>query len=190
MLRYRHNKEELNMGMIEELKEAIQPYRPAIVEEYKRLVNRIFADMVRDLGPELKNVYNDWNWAISFQQQISPNLVRSKSTSFHEQRKEPKVIDTVSLDKNAEKYADDALSAWFQKIISKVGDLSNIKFSYSPRGFSFTMYGKRGTDDIRIEQNMIVNQSKKHLLFNQFPSRIYVNGKFLSELNYKKMFVK
>jgi hypothetical protein len=131
------------MSMIEELKEAIQPYRPAIVEEYKKLVNRIFTDMVNDLGPELKNVYNDWNWAISFREQISPNLVRSKSTNFHEQRKEPKVIDTVALDKNAEKYADDALSAWFHKIIAKVGDLSNVRFSYSPEGLILRCMAKR-----------------------------------------------
>lgn len=90
--------------MEEKLREAIEPYRPAVVEEYKRLVNHQFETMVRNFGPALHGVYNG-NLALPFRQQIAPNLVTSQSTNFHIQRKEPKSLDPAKLDKNVEKYA-------------------------------------------------------------------------------------
>lgn len=39
---------------------------------------------------------------------------------------------------------------------------------------------------VRIEQSVILNVSSKGKVSNQFPARIYVAGKFVSEAKFKK----
>jgi hypothetical protein len=54
-------------------------------------------------------------------------------------------------------------------------------------GARFRIVGIKNDRSICIEQDRIVNVSPKGTLFNQFPARIYVNGKFTSAAAYAKL---
>lgn len=95
------------------------------------------------------------------------------------------IDQTAAADKGRE-YADATIDAWHDKIMYKVKDLQNSTIHHID-GNRFMISGERDGKQIRIEQDMIINRSANGLLFNQFPARIYVDGKFHSEAAYKKL---
>lgn len=168
------------------IKEAMLTYTPQLEQDYKDYVRRIFAAMVKDLGPELKDVYNSWIWARTF-----TGVVRANVTTVQEGNVfSPKnyVIDESFLDRNAKEYAKETATLWYNKMWQKLGALEDVTVSDVSRaatnGF-LTITGKHGDDKVVIEQQRILNVSRLGTLFHQFPAHIYVNGKFKSENEYK-----
>lgn len=82
----------------------------------------------------------------------------------------------------AQEMADDILG----KVDSKVGELTDA-IVHRAGGANFQITGMKGDRKVFIEQNQILNVSSKGKLFNQFPSRIYVDGKFTSAANFAKI---
>lgn len=86
------------------------------------------------------------------------------------------------------KRAQDAALEWFRKIEGKLGPVSDVRISWAS-GASFCIKASLPGDlPVRIEQQMIIKESPKGRLFNQFPSRIYVANQFTPEANYVKLF--
>lgn len=83
--------------------------------------------------------------------------------------------------------ADDVVAVWANKVQAKMGELDDATVHYVS-GTAFRITGTRGGRKVTIEQHMIINVSRLGRLFNQWPSRIYVDGQFTSEAKYKKMF--
>lgn len=75
--------------------------------------------------------------------------------------------------------ADEVLA----KVDVKVGELGNAE-AHRVSGADFVITGTKHGHEVRIEQNQIINCSVKGKLFNQYPSRIYVDGKFTSAANF------
>ena len=98
---------------------------------------------------------------------------------------------TLNPDKVA-KFADrqvtDMLASWEAKLVAKLAELDNAEAVRQHSGVAFIVTGTKAGKPVSIEQSMIVNVSSKGLLFNQFPARIYVAGKFTSEAAYKRQF--
>jgi len=86
----------------------------------------------------------------------------------------------------AERYADEVVMSWFDKITAKMGTLEAAQVQHLS-GVRFTIRGTKAGRSVAIEQDMIVNVSSKGTLFNQFPARIYVDGKFMSEAKFKAL---
>lgn len=95
-------------------------------------------------------------------------------------------INHALADAPAQQYADLTIDAWHDKITHKLSDLQNTRV-HRVDGDRFMISGERDGKKILIEQDMIINHSSNGLLFNQFPARIYVDGKFQSEEAYKKL---
>ncbi|CAB4122529.1 hypothetical protein UFOVP32_33 [uncultured Caudovirales phage] len=164
-----------------DLTAALATIRPALADRYARQVRAAFGAMVEKHGPALNGISNSWDFARTFRALVSPVLA-----SRHRMIDEC-AIDDGKLAKAAADYAETAVAQWLAKIESKLGDLEGTEIQ-NFGGCRYTITGDRAGKRVAIEQDVIIKSSTKGLLFNQFPARIYVDGKFTSEAKYKAMF--
>jgi hypothetical protein len=82
----------------------------------------------------------------------------------------------------AELFANELIA----KVNAKAGELTDSTV-LRVSGANFRITGMNGDKKVMIEQNQIINVSVKGKLFNQFPARIYVDGKFYSAAAYKRI---
>ena len=157
---------------------ALAAYRPAIAEQYIRIVRHHFNKMVIDHGPNLAGVVNSWTHARTY-----TGLVRQ----FIRRADGDVILDDFRLAQAAAAYAEAATVEWQSKIISKVGDLTDAEVIHLD-GHNFEITGTRQGRKVKITQSIILNVSSKGLPFNQFPARIYVDGKSTSASAYAKLF--
>ena len=157
---------------------ALEAIRPMIADRYAKQVRRSFERMVEKHGPSLKGIYNSADFARTYRSLVAQYVTRINDVcSINEDR----------LAQGAAEYAEAATTEWQAKIQSKLGNLELAVVSRH-HGTNFTIVGRRNGHSVAIEQDMFVKHSTRGLLFNQFPSRIYVNGKFYAEKKYHAMF--
>lgn len=160
---------------------ALTAIRPQIAGRYVRMVRAEYDAMVEALGPELKGVYNSWEYARSFRALVAPVLRSSSALDGSS------TIDEDRLANLALAYATTATLKWEEKITAKLGDLKDVVIKHF-HGCNFLISGTRNGHFVAIDQDVILKRSVRGLLFNQFPARIYVDGKFTSEKKYHEMF--
>ncbi|CAB4130718.1 hypothetical protein UFOVP122_22 [uncultured Caudovirales phage] len=160
---------------------ALEAIRPELADRYARQVRAAFTGMVAAHGPALTGIYNSWTFVRTFRSLVAPVLAARHRVG------DDYAIDEAKLAKAAADYAEAAVAQWKDKIEGKLGDLTEATV-ISMAGARFGIKGTRAGHDVWIEQDMIVKSSTKGLLFNQFPARIYLDGKFTSEAKYKKLF--
>jgi hypothetical protein len=142
-----------------------------LIEVFTKQINaRIryqFEAITAKFGPSIKGVYNS-----------TDGLVWKESVSLCCDRND----DVYSLSEErlarfaavlADEMADDVLA----KVDAKVGELADAEV-IRVSGADFRILGAKNNNAVTIEQQQILNVSSRGKLFNQFPSRIYVNGKF------------
>lgn len=172
-----------------DLKTALEEYKPNIEDRYKNYVNNMFENLKQLFGPKFQGVANSKYYAVYEEIRGNLKLVKENEHDFRPSAKGEYFIDGERLARNATLYAERTIASWFGKIQSKIGDLENAKV-HRLNYMRFEIEGSKNGDSVRIDQDMIINQSSKGRLFNQFPARIYVNGKFVSEAKYKTMWDK
>ena len=160
---------------------AINAFKPEIAARYDRIVRNGFANVIEKFGPTARGVANSelyrfWSETIRPCTKTDSDRV---SASYS--------IDEDRLAAKAAAYADAVAVSWIDKINAKVGELEDAKVVHL-NGARFMISGNRAGRPVRIEQDMIVNVSSKGTVFNQFPARIYVGGKFTSAAAYAKLF--
>lgn len=169
--------------------DALDAHRSALAERYASMVRRAFTAMVNKLGPRLHHITNDYTYARNFRLLVAPNVRQEgKRVEFgcvvdHGVY----VIDEGRLTANADVYASDVAHEWAGKIAAKLGQLDEASVE-SLGNLTFLIKGSRGGRRITIEQTVVLKASPRGKLFNQFPARIYVDGKFTSEAAYRRMF--
>lgn len=90
------------------------------------------------------------------------------------------------LAKFADRLANDMADDVLGKVNAKVGQLDSAVVTLVS-GANFLINGSKNGRGVSIEQNQIINVSVKGKLFNQYPSRIYVDGKFTSAAKFAKI---
>ena len=163
--------------------EALTALRPAIAERYAAQVRRSFERMVNDHGPSLKGIYNSWEYARNYSNLVSQYLVSETPNRMNGIL----TLDEKRLSFGANLYAEAATIEWEAKINAKLGDLENVQIKQF-HGANFLISGHRKDHAVAIDQDMILKSSSRGTLFNQFPARIYVDGKFTPEKKYHAMF--
>ena len=157
---------------------ALETIRPMIADRYAQQIRRTFERMVEKHGPSLDGIYNSWDFSRTYRSLVAQYVTRTDGVcSINEDR----------LAQGAAAYAEAATTEWQAKIESKLGNLELAVVSRH-QGTNFTIVGRRNGHSVAIEQDMIVKSSTRGLLFNQFPARIYVDGKFMAEKKYHAMF--
>ena len=167
-----------------DIRTALEAEKPTLRAYYNDLIIRLFNGMVQRHGPKLKGIYNSHDvrtYRGSVQHLITWTNVERGCLSKDSEA----TLDPVKLAAAANRYADETVELWIGKIQGKVGGLTDAEIKRLAR-VSYCITGKRGDRKVLIHQSCIVNVSSKGTVFNQFPARIYVDGKFTSEANYKK----
>jgi hypothetical protein len=130
-------------------------------------VRYTFESLVAKFGPTLKGVHNSrehYAWS----ETVRPCCDRTdEGYSLNEGR-------LVSF---AAEFAKELAEDVLVKVEAKVGALTNPEV-HRVRGADFIITGSKNERAVLIEQNQIINVSSRGKLFNQYPSRIYVDGKF------------
>lgn len=96
------------------------------------------------------------------------------------------VLDDAKMEAYANREVDDMFAAIKVKMLEKAGEIENPKVEDLSH-YQFAITGQMKGRTVRIEQDIIINRSANGKAFNQFPARIYVDGKFTSEADYKTM---
>jgi hypothetical protein len=151
-------------------------YKPILHKRFTDNVTRTYNRIKEALGPDFKNVYNDWNWAKVFNNVVRPYFNSADHSLIPEK-----------LQAGAEQYADDTIKAWADKIDEKVGMLDEGEVVHL-QGSNFHIVGKKQGHDVLIFQQMIINVSVRGTLFNQFPSYIHLDKKRISAKKFKEQF--
>lgn len=176
------------------LNTALDALRPALAEEYKAFVTRIFESTIARFGADLRQSKN-YRETVTFKTlvvrstdylEVEKQRYDEATKTFHPY-KYAYVLNPTKLEENAQKYAEVQVDAWRDKILAKMGELTSAKVEYFWTSGQFTITGLRGNRAVAIHQTRVMKSSCRGLLFHQFPARIYVDGKFTSEAAYKKM---
>jgi len=98
----------------------------------------------------------------------------------------PYTLNEERLAKDAKEYAELQVARFVAKLTKKLQDLDTVEEPVI-RGRIFTLNGTMGGRKVHVDQDQILKVSPKGNLFNQWPARIYVDGKFISEAQFKKL---
>jgi hypothetical protein len=137
-----------------------------------------FENIVENLGAELENI-NNTRFANLFRNTLKPCCIKNPEGHYE--------IDASKLHIFVSDKAKQQTQALIAKINAKVSELESPSIHHLS-GFNFSISGYRSGYKVTIRQSMIVNVSTKGKLFNQFPARIYLNGKPFSASSYAKFF--
>lgn len=164
----------------EQIKEALLARAPVVADWYKEIVHTRYQDLVDEFGLSMAGVSHSDSFFI-WRETVRPAAIwtREGDETIY-------LLDETKLERIAHEYSEKAVLAWYDKIIGKVGELEKADCRYVSE-CRFDIIGVKMDNNIRIEQNMIMNISSRGKLFNQFPCRCYVNGKFTSEAKLKEL---
>ncbi len=155
-----------------------------LVAEFKdqiiNSVTRQFAHLHSIFGDTFRGVYNSKYYSV-WSSTIRP-CTKTLGNRMH---------DTILLcEEKLNEFAQDQAELFADELIAKVnakaGELTEGAVKRLS-GANFRITGMKGDKKVMIEQNQIINVSVKGKLFNQFPARIYVEGKFVSAAAFKKI---
>lgn len=159
---------------------ALELQTPVIAAEVESDIRRVAKHMFEEFGITLegarKNAYRRWEYIRGF---ITGEYERGKVLSYS--------LNDERIASYSNSYAEQTTKAWLLKIIEKLGHVESVEVSrYDGRNFviRFVKQGKK----CYMEQQSTLKCSAQGTLFHQFPSRLYVEGQFYSERNFKALF--
>lgn len=173
------------------LKSALEAHVPALAAAYTDMVTEQFDFLVGAFTSSMKGINN------SSQSGVWCNTIRrlcrvaNPVSGPRDIQRDGPVVYTLNDEVVAEaalEHARSTVLAWYDKIESKVGRLDLAQCLHLS-GTRFAIIGVKGDNNVKIEQDVIMNKSAKGTFFNQYPSRLYLNGKFTSEADFKKLVV-
>lgn len=159
---------------------AFEAAAPAIASQYVASYTSRINWLIEKVGlVNLRKLGNQWGNEAATYRAVRGFMV-SKDWNYTGE------INTVYLQKKADEYAAMVISSFIAKLNRKLGRLENVKV-LNLDTCTFTIKGELDGQPVLVEQTMILKTSPKGNLFNQFPARIYVAGKFTSEAAFNKL---
>jgi hypothetical protein len=163
-------------------KDAFAPLKPLIIADFEAYVTRTskrYADTWDTMSDAAKlNIRRGydvtWRFASRFAIMDSD---RANARPTGE-------VNAAWLRKNAEENAAAQIAAFAAKLESKLGTLGDFQATFT-RGADFTISGTRNGHRVFVEQQTVFKVSSHGTPFNQFPARIYVDGKFTPAAKYE-----
>ena len=163
--------------------------RAELVEHFKQAaegqIRFQFDGLVKKFGASMSNIANSKSYQL-WSETIRPMCDVDPLIDDAGRRGATYSLNDDRVKKFGEVYGEAATGEIIAKIGFKVGELEDGKV-HRVGGARFTVSGKCGAHQVHIHQEQIVNVSVKGTLFNQFPARIYVDGKFMSAADFDKL---
>lgn len=170
------------------LRAAFEAQAPTLKADYiawiRRVYDRLFAKHEGKI-PSWVSYKDDDRYAINMLLPKVCNVVNTKDKPINPTH--ILILNEESLDRVATQYGDDAAVQWFYKTNEKLGKLDDAELLRDASG-DVVVKGLREGKKVVMNQQRIIKQSVNGVLFHQFPARIYVEDKFITEAAYKKMF--
>ena len=164
---------------------AFAPYHARLVEQGTARIRAAYARAVELSGPAVRMLFRYDVPLSHFYNEVVCRCTRRDGNMINS----PVYLDESKLSAFVNEWADAELTDAAEKLAGKVGNLNNVTVDYSSIAAEwFSVTGTRANGDIVcIVQNQTINVSSRGKLFNQWPALIYVNGKKVSEAQYKRM---
>ena len=166
------------------LQEALDIYRPSIVADFTATVRRAYkrhADQhgIPTLGDKefRRNNFNRGTVALCC---YVADPVTHERRDGAGKMSDIYLIDDQKLDERADKYAGATTDKWQAKIQTKLTELDEYSVE-NMKGGNLVITGRRNGHNVTLLQQTILKVSSRGTLFNQFPARLYVDGKFTPE---------
>lgn len=174
------------------LAEAFKPVRDLVEADYVAFIRMHYERLCEKHGPTLRpnkrlSYSYSSDYAITSTVIRFSNLIDSatgeKTTLYRNSHYQ---LDEEKLAKGAAEFAKVQVAAHVEKLVSKLEDLENTKLVFGGTGSNFLLTGTKNGHKVSVKQQSILKQSKLGKLFNQFPARIYVDGKFTPEAKFRE----
>lgn len=177
-----------------EIKQAFDAFKPAIAADYTRWVTATYDRLLAAYGPTFRSgstrLSNHYGRDGGSYRAIRSFIKHADDSRFDS----PAVgINTDRLAKSATQYADEQVDGMTAKLNRKLGDLAEVTVpTLDTSRVEFVILGllhsgTPGARIVRCEQSRVMNVSPKGNPFHQWPARIYVDGKFTSEKQFKTL---
>lgn len=177
------------MNKINDLTAKFDTLKPGLAADFEQFVTRTMTRILaenptREAQTKLANGWGqDGNLFRAFR-----NLLTYAPTETNRGQLVANGLDAERVEKAAKSYADDQVAKFTMKLVRKLGDLTNVEIKDIDVGsFQFLIKGQLGERRVSVEQNRIINCSVNGNLFHQWPAHIYVDGKKVSEAQFKKL---
>ena len=136
---------------------------------------------------QLRGLYNAWGHDGNFFRELGQKLIDGLYDRPSQVAQEPS-LNVAAVEKLSTRLAEDAIESMILKLIAKLGRLEeatllSVNVNTGWMQFSGSVDGKK----VFLEQSRIINCSSKGKLFHQWPARITLEGKKVSEAAFKKL---
>jgi hypothetical protein len=178
----------MNFDNIQQISNEFDAMVPAIAVNFENWVTKALERILAKYQPkEIKNLGNSfsddggvWRQLRTFTIMVDENGEKTnRYTSIYQ-------VDYDRIKAESIKYAQAQVDSFKHKLQQKLADLTDIS-NLHISGLEFTFLAKLNEHQISIEQTTVMKCSKNGKLFNQWPCRIYVNGKMMPESKFKKL---
>jgi hypothetical protein len=169
------------------LRSAFEARAPELAADWTAWMRRVYDRLFRDYNgqiPSWVDYKNPDRYAITIMMREVCSVVNTKNTPINPLH--ILIMNEETLVQKANKYGDDVATQWFYKTSEKLGKLEDAEV-VADSGGHVIVRGKRNGKAIEMRQQRILKCSSKGVLFHQFPARIYVDGKFITEAAYAEL---
>ena len=151
-----------------------------VTKNLEQIIAKYDRAAIRNLGNSFSNDGAIWRQLRTFTIMVDENGNRTtRFTNIYQ-------VDYDRIKKESIRYAQSQVDSFKYKLQQKLSDLTDIS-DLRISGLEFAFNGKLAENTIHIEQTTVLKCSKTGKLFNQWPCRIYVNGKMMPESKFKKL---
>ena len=175
-----------------QLRAAFEAQAPELEKEYYDWIVRVFEYQNEKFNGNIpaypsatktdKNLYNLIRYTLSqYCDVVKPEGAKPWDNDYFLR------LNKTTLAKKAKEYAEEAAVEWFYKTNRKLGKLEDAELLRDSGG-DVVVRGTRDGKKIELNQQRILKTSVNGILFHQFPARLYVDSKFVTEAAYKKLF--
>ena len=178
----------MKFAKIENISAEFDAMVPAIAADFENWVTKTLERIlstydrkeIHVLGNSFSADGGKWRQLRTFTCMVDENGERTtRYTSIYK-------INYEKIKTESVRYAQAQVDAFKFKLNQKLADLTDIE-DLRISGSDFRFSGVLGDKEVLVEQTTVLKCSNKGTLFNQWPCRIYVNGKFMSEAAFKKL---
>ena len=178
----------MNFDNIEQISAEFDTMVPSIASNFEvwvtknleRIIAKYKKEEIRNLGNSFSDDGGIWRQLRTFTYMVDNE--GNKTNRFTSMYK----VDYDRIKKESVRYAQAQVDSFKHKLQQKLADLTDIS-NLHISGLEFTFLAKLNEHQIRIDQTTVLKCSKNGKLFNQWPCRIYVDGKMMPESKFKKL---
>lgn len=177
--------------MTQTFQEAIEEYKPELEREFVEFFTRRYNQLIAEYGPAFSA---DQETMMRYDR----DFIRQSLSQFLFNTDEDgnrfsiiprdaviyKMLNTERLAQVAAEYAEDTTVKWIAKILKKLGQLDEYKLGHL-KGGDIMVWGYVDGHCVELHQQVVYKMSAKGTYYNQFPARLYVDGKFTPESKFK-----